>query len=78
MNNTKYVCNVGPVQIYEVESGSFLFKNSVYFWKLADNPQAFGPFYSVVEALRDWEIRTQKPKFNNVIHVDFKAKKRIT
>lgn len=79
LNNAEYICNIGPIQIYEIKEKSFFISNQpMYFWKYPDKLQAFGPFPSVIEAIRNWEsttVKTQLP--SNVIRVDFRNKKRL-
>lgn len=77
--SANFLCTVGPILIYEVKPNSFgFFKNTLYFWKLAEVDGLVGPFYSVIAAMKDWEYKDQQAKFpSNVILVDFKAKKRV-
>lgn len=71
---------------YEHESPyPTLFKSNFYY-KIKDNPTIHGPFFSIMSATKDYEafilapLESQKIEeidMKNVIHVDFKAKKRV-
>lgn len=72
---------MGSVMVYELKPSSFtLFSRPTYFWKYKNSPDFFGPFDSVMNATKHWESTVVPPSSlvaNNVIKVDFKAKRRI-
>lgn len=70
--------SMGSVMVYELKPQ--LFGKTTYFWKYRDDLRVFGPFPSIMEATHNWEstmIKPKNPATDNVIHVDFKKKKRI-
>lgn len=69
--------SMGSVMVYELKPQ--LFGKTTYFWKYRDGIHVFGPFTSIMEATQNWESTMIKPNPapSNVIHVDFKKKKRI-
>lgn len=52
-----------------------------FFWQKKGEPRSYGPFVNIYLAVTDYTAqlasKKEETKTDNVIHVDFKAKRRI-
>ena len=74
----KPILDIGPMQIFEDKySVSY---QSLFYWNLKSDQALHGPFVSIFEATKDYEqyyIASREARSSNVVHVNFRTKKRI-
>ena len=75
--------DVGRAVVYHYVYGSDWLYNhqpTAVYWRLKNSHIEYGPFTSIYAAVESWKLTEEElknPKVNNVIEVDFKAKKRL-